>query len=110
MCDLAREDMAEAVEDAFRHGKLVLATTTYNGDIFPFMRQFIDNLIERNYKNRTIGLIENGSWAPVAAKIMKNMFEKSKDITWLESTVKITSAPNGDTTAALEAMADELMK
>lgn len=110
VCDLAREDMAEAVEDAFRHGKLVLATTTYNGDIFPFMRQFIDNLIERNYQNRTVGLIENGSWAPVAAKIMKNMFEKSKDITWLESTVKITSAPNSDTTAALEAMADELMK
>ena len=110
VCDLAREDMAEAVEDAFRHGKLVLATTTYNGDIFPFMRQFIDNLIERNYKNRTIGLIENGSWAPVAAKIMKNMFEKSKEITWLDTTVTIKSAMNAANEAQIAAMAEELMK
>ena len=110
LCDLAREDMAEAVEDAFRYGKLVLATTTYNGDIFPFMKQFIDHLTERNYQNRTVGLIENGSWAPVAARTMKCMLEKSKNITWLETTVKIMSAPNGDTMKALEKMADELIK
>ncbi len=110
LCDLAREDMAEAVEDAFRYGKLVLATTTYNGDIFPFMKQFIDHLTERNYQNRTVGLIENGSWAPVAARTMKGMLEKSKNITWLETTVKIMSAPNGDTMKALEKMADELTK
>lgn len=110
LCDLAREDMAEAVEDAFRYGKLVLATTTYNGDIFPFMKQFIDHLTERNYQNRTVGLIENGSWAPVAARTMKCMLEKSKNITWLETTVKIMSAPNGDTMKALEKMADELTK
>ena len=87
VCDLAREDMAEAVEDAFRYGKLVLATTTYNADIFPFMKSFIDHLTERNYQNRTIGLIENGSWAPLAAKVMKGMFEKSKNITWLSNNV-----------------------
>lgn len=110
LCDLAREDIAEAVEDAFRYGKLVLATTTYNGDIFPFMKQFIDHLTERNYQNRTVGLIENGSWAPVAARTMKCMLEKSKNITWLETTVKIMSAPNGDTMKALEKMADELTK
>lgn len=110
LCDLAREDMAEAVEDAFRYGKLVLATTTYNGNIFPFMKQFIDHLTERNYQNRTVGLIENGSWAPVAARTMKCMLEKSKNITWLETTVKIMSAPNGDTMKALEKMADELTK
>ncbi|MDY6313746.1 MAG: FprA family A-type flavoprotein [Clostridia bacterium] len=110
LCDLAREDMAEAVEDAFRYGKLVLATTTYNGDIFPFMKQFIDHLTERNYQNRTVGLIENGSWAPVAARTMKCMLEKSKNITWLETTVKIMSAPNSDTMKALEKMADELTK
>lgn len=110
LCDLAREDMAEAVEDAFRYGKLVLATTTYNGDIFPFMKQFIDHLTERNYQNRTVGLIENSSWAPVAARTMKCMLEKSKNITWLETTVKIMSAPNSDTMKALEKMADELTK
>ena len=110
LCDLARDDMAEAVEDAFRYGKLVLATTTYNGDIFPFMKQFIDHLTERNYQNRTIGLIENGSWAPIAARIMKGMFEKSKNITWLETTVKIMSAPSSGTMKALEQMADELTK
>ncbi len=108
LCDLAREDMAEAVEDAFRYGKLVLATTTYNGDIFPFMRTFIEALTERNYQNRTIGLIENGSWAPVAAKVMKGMFEKSKNITWLETSVKITAAVKSADKAALEAMAAEL--
>src|SRR5699024_6047958 len=89
--DLARCDMSQAVADAFRYGKLVLATTTYNAEIFPFMKQFIDHLTERNYQKRTIGLIENGSWAPLAAKIMKGMFEKSKDITWLNTTVKIKS-------------------
>ncbi|MBR1528301.1 MAG: FprA family A-type flavoprotein [Oscillospiraceae bacterium] len=108
VCDLAREDMAEAVEDAFRYGKLVLATTTYNGDIFPFMRNFIESLTERNYQNRTIGLIENGSWAPIAAKTMKAMFEKSKNITWLETSVKITAAVKADTLAQIEAMAEEL--
>ena len=92
VCDLAREDMAEAVEDAFRYGKLVLASITYNGEAFPFMRTFIENLTERNYQNRTIGLIENGSWAPTAAKVMKGMFEKSKNITWLENNVKIMSS------------------
>ena len=90
--DLARDDMAEAVEDAFRYGKLVLATITYNADIFPFMKTYIDHLTERNYQNRTIGLIENGSWAPNAAKVMKAEFEKSKNITWLDTTVKIMSS------------------
>ena len=101
--DLARDDMAKAVEDAFRYGKLVLATITYNGDIFPFMRTYIENLTERSYQNRTIGLIENGSWAPAAARIMQGMFEKSKNITWLENNVKITSSLS-------EAMAEELCK
>lgn len=91
VCDLAREDMSKAVENAFRYGKLVLATTTYNADIFPFMKTFIEHLTERNYQNRTIGLIENGSWAPLAAKVMKEMFEKSKNISWLEHNVKIMS-------------------
>lgn len=108
VCDLAREDMAEAVEDAFRYGKLVLATTTYNGDIFPFMRTFIDHLIERNYQKRTIGLIENGSWAPMASRIMKGMFEKSKNITWLENEVKIMSAVSEENTAQMDAMVEEL--
>lgn len=106
--DLARDEMTEAVEDAFRYGKLVLATTTYNADIFPFMKQFIDHLTERNYQNRTIGLIENGSWAPLAVKIMKGMFEKSKNITWLESNVTIKSALNDDSRIQIEAMAKEL--
>ncbi len=109
-CDLAREDMAEAVEDAFRYGKLVLATTTYNGDIFPFMKHFIGDLTERNYQNRTIGLIENGAWAPTAAKIMKGMFEKSKNITWLETTVTVKAGVKTENLAQIEAMADELMK
>ena len=108
--DLARTDMAEAVEDAFRYGKLVLATTTYNADIFPFMKTFIHHLTERNYQNRTIGLIENGSWAPMAAKVMKDMFEKSKNITFTDTTVKILSALNDDSKAQIEAMAEELCK
>lgn len=106
--DLARDDMAEAVEDAFRYGKLVLATTTYNADIFPFMRQFIDHLTERNYQNRTIAIIENGSWAPMAAKVIKGMFEKSKNITFTDTTVTIRSAVNEENKAQLEALAAEL--
>ena len=110
VCDLAREDMAEAVEDAFRYGKLVLASITYNGEAFPFMRTFIENLTERNYQNRTIGLIENGSWAPIAAKVMKGMFEKSKNITWLENNVKIMSSLSDENVAEIDAMAEELCK
>lgn len=110
VCDLAREDMAEAVEDGFRYGKLVLATTTYNGDMFPFMKTFIESLTERNYQNRTIGLIENGTWAATAARAMKGMFEKSKNITWLDTTVTIRSAMRADTREALARMADELMQ
>ena len=110
VCDLAREDMAEAVEDAFRYGRLVLATTTYNADIFPFMRTFIEHLTERGYQNRTVALIENGSWAPQAAKVMRSMFEKSKNITFCENTVKITSALNETSTAAVEALAEELCR
>ena len=106
--DLARCDMAEAVEDAFRYSKLVLATTTYNAEIFPFMRQFIDHLTERNFQNRTVALIENGSWAPLAAKVMRGMFEKSKNITFAENTVKIMSALNEESTRQLNALADEL--
>ena len=107
--DLAREDMAEAVEDAFRYGKLVLATTTYNAEIFPFMKHFIDDLTERGYQNRTIGLIENGTWAPMAAKVMKGMFEKSKNITWLDTTVTIKSAVTQENREQIAKMADELM-
>ena len=110
VCDLAREDMAEAVEDAFRYGKLVLATVTYNADIFPFMRTFIEHLTERNYQNRTIGLIENGSWAPTAAKVMKGMFEKSKNITWLDKEVKIMSSLSEENLAEIDTMAEELCK
>lgn len=106
--DLARCDMAEAVEDAFRYGKLVLATTTYNSDIFPFMRTFIDELTERGYKNRTIGFIENGSWAPLAAKIMKKKFEKSENLTFCENTVSILSSINADNKEQITALADEL--
>ena len=108
--DLARCDMAEAVEDAFRYGKLVLATTTYNSDIFPFMREFINHLTERGFKNRTIGFIENGSWAPTATKVMTKMLEKSKNITYTESNVKILSALNEESFVQLENLADELMK
>ena len=108
--DLARDDMAEAVEDAFRYGKLVLATTTYNGDIFPFMKTFIEHLTERGYKNRTIGLIENGSWAPTAAKTMLKMFEGSKDLTFTDTTVTIKSAVNAENEAQIAALAEELCK
>ena len=107
--DLAREDIAEAIEDAFRYGKLVLATTTYNSDIFPFMKHFIDGLTERGYRNRTIGLIENGSWAPVAAKVMRDKFAPSKKITILETTVRIKSALNAESEAQLAQLADELL-
>ena len=108
--DLARCDMAEAVEDAFRYGKLVLATTTYNADIFPFMKQFIDHLTERNYQNRTIGFIENGTWAPAAAKIMKAMFEKSKNINYIDTTVTLRSAMTEENAEAIERMAEELCR
>lgn len=107
--DLAREDMAEAVEDAFRYGKIVLASTTYNGDVYPFMKTFIEHLTERNYQNKTIGLIENGSWASMAGKVMTGMFEKSKNITWLETSVKIMSSMDEQNKADIEKMAEELM-
>ena len=107
--DLARCDMAEAVEDAFRYGKLVLATTTYNGEIFPFMRDFIHHLTERNYQNRTVGMIENGTWAPVAAKVMKKMLEGSKNLTYTENNVRIMSAMNEENKAQIEALAKELV-
>jgi len=106
--DLARCDMAEAVEDAFRYGKLVLATTTYNGDIFPYMREFIDHLTERGYCKRTVGLMENGSWAPTAARVMGKLLENSKEITFTNTTVRILSALNGDSRAQVEALAAEL--
>ena len=106
--DLARCDMAKAVEDAFRYGKLVLATTTYNADIFPFMKEFIHHLTERNYRNRTIGLVENGTWAPLAAKVMTKMFEGCKNLTFTDTTVRILSALNEDSKAQIEAMANEL--
>ena len=107
--DLAREDMAEAVEDAFRYGKIVLASTTYNGDVFPVMKTFIEHLTERNYQNKTIGLIENGSWASMGGKVMTGMFEKSKNITWLETSVKIMSSMDEQNKADIEKMAEELM-
>ena len=110
VCDLAREDMAEAVEDAFRYGKLVLATTTYNADIFPFMREFIESLTERNYQNRTIGLIENGSWAPTAAKVMRKMLEGSKNITFTDTAVTVKSAVKNENIEQLDALAEELCK
>ena len=108
--DLARCDMAEAVGDAFRYGKLVLATTTYNADVFPFMKEFIHHLTERNFQNRTIGLIENGSWAPLAAKVMHKMLEGSKNLTFTDTTVKILSALNEDSKKQLDDMANELCK
>jgi flavorubredoxin len=110
MHDLARTDMAEAVEDAFRYGKLVLATTTYNADIFPHMKEYIHHLTDRNFQNRTIGLIENGSWAPLAAKVMRGMFEKSKNITFTDTTVKILSALNDESKVQLDALVSELCK
>ena len=106
--DLARCDMAEAVEDAFRYGKIVLATTTYNGDVFPFMREFISDLVERGYKNRKVALIENGSWAPIAAKKMRDMLESCKDISYAENSVKITSALSKENIEQIKALADEL--
>ena len=108
--DLARTDIAEAVEDAFRYGRLVLATTTYNADIFPFMRIFIEHLVERNYQNRTIGLIENGTWAPQAAKTMKALLEGCKKIKFTDTTVHIRSALNAESTEAVKALAEELSK
>ena len=106
--DLARDDMAEAVEDAFRYGKLILATTTYNGDIFPFMKEFINHLTERSYQNRKIGFVENGSWTPMAAKIMKAAFEKSKNITFADTTVTVRSAVNEESEAQIAALAKEM--
>lgn len=107
--DLARCDMAEAVEDAFRYGKLVLASPTYNGDVFPFMREFIHNLTERNYQKRTVALIENGSWAPTAVKTMQKMLEGCKDLTFANTNVKIMSALNDDSIAQIKALAKELI-
>lgn len=109
LTDLAREDMAEAVEDAFRYGKLVLATTTYNMDIFPFMKQFIEHLTERNFQNRTIAVIENGSWAPAAARTIKKMLENSQNITYTETAVTIKSALTEENKAELDKLADELL-
>ena len=108
--DLARCDMAEAVEDAFRYSKLVLATTTYNAEIFPFMREFINHLTERNFSNRTVALIENGSWAPLAAKVMRGMLEKCKNLTFADNTVKILSALNDESSKQLNALSEELCK
>lgn len=109
ICDLARTDLSKAVENAFRYGKLVLASVTYNAEIFPFMRHFIGALTERGYQNRKIGLIENGSWAPMAAKVMRGMFEKSKNITFTETTVTVKSALNTDSEAQLDTLAAELI-
>ncbi|MBR2523676.1 MAG: flavin reductase [Clostridiales bacterium] len=106
--DLAREDMAECVEDAFRYGRIVLATTTYNADIFPFMREFIEHLTERGFQNKTVAMIENGSWAPQAIKTMRSMLEKSKNITYTDNNVKIISALNDESKAQVEALANEL--
>ncbi len=108
--DLARTDMHEAIEDAFRYGKLCLATTTYNAEIFPFMHQFIHGLTERGYKNRTVALIENGTWAPLAAKVMRSMFEKSEGISFTDTTVTIKSALNEESTVQLDALAEELSR
>lgn len=110
LTDLARSDMAEAVEDAFRYDRLVLATTTYNAELFPFMREFISELTERGYRGRKVGLVENGSWAPMAAKIMRGMLEGCKDITFTDTTVRILSALSEESRAAIDAMADELMQ
>ena len=110
LSDLARCDMAEAVEDAFRYSHLVLATTTYNADIFPFMKEFINHLTERGYQNRTVAFIENGSWAPMATKIMKSMLEKSKNLTYTEAGVKINSALSKQNIEEIKALADELAK
>lgn len=106
--DLARCDMHEAVEDAFRYDRLVLATTTYNGDVFPFMKEFIDHLTERNYQNRRVGFIENGSWTPMATKVMKSMLEKSKNLIYANTEVKIFSAINDESRSKIKALAEEL--
>lgn len=108
--DLARDDMAEAVEDAFRYGKIVLATTTYNGDIFPFMREFITHLAEHNFQSRTVAFIENGSWSPWATKVMKGMLDGCKNLTFTENNVRILSALNAESTAQIEKLATELCK
>ena len=108
--DHPRCDMAQAVAEAFKYSKLVLATTTYNGDVFPFMREYIEHLIERNFQNRTVAFIENGTWAPMAAKVMKGMLEKSKNISYTETSVKIMSALNDESAAQVDALADELCK
>ena len=108
--DLARDDMSLALSDAFRYSKLILATTTYNASIYPFMHDYISRLVEHNFQNRTVGLIENGSWAPLAAKVMREMMTKCKKINWLDTTVKILSAINQDNQDQLESMADELCK
>ena len=108
--DLARDDMSLALSDAFRYSKLILATTTYNASIYPFMHDYISRLVEHNFQNRTVGLIENGSWAPLAAKVMREMMAKCKKINWLDTTVKILSAINQENQEQLEAMADELCK
>ena len=108
VADLAREDMAECVEDAFRYGKIVLATTTYNGDVFPFMKEFIHHLTERSWQNRTVGLMENGTWTPTAAKTMRKMLENSKNLTFCETSVKILSALSPESEAQIEALAKEL--
>ena len=108
--DLARSDMSEAVEDAFRYGKIVLATTTYNGEIFPFMRDFIAHLVEHNFQNRVVAFMENGSWAPMATKVMKGILEKCKNLRYTENTVKILSAVNEESLAEIDALALELCK
>ena len=108
--DLARDDMAECVEDAFRYGKVVLATTTYNADIFPFMRTFIETLVEHGFRGRKIGLIENGSWAPVAAKVMKSLLEGCRDTVFAENSVKLLSAVSEESLARIDALADEMLK
>ncbi len=108
--DLARDDMAEAVEDAFRYGKLVLATPTYNGDVFPFMKSFIHHLTERNYQNRTVAFMENGTWAPMAAKVMGKMLEGSKNLTFAQTTVRILSSLSDESRAQVEALAQELCR
>ena len=109
VADLAREDMAECVEDAFRYGKIILATTTYTNDIFPFMKEFIHHLTDRNYQNRKIGLIENGTWNPLAAKVMTKMFETSKNITFCPTVVTIKTAMNDETVTDLEKLAEEIL-
>jgi flavorubredoxin len=109
LADLARDDMHETIEDAFRYGKVVLATTTYNSGIFPFMYEFIHHLLERNYRDRIIGLVENGSWAPTAARTMRSMFEKSQGIKFCDNVVTITSALNTTSEGSLAALAEELI-